>query len=66
MENLENIIRDKTGVEKEIELGGCSRIRSRKQNQSHSCSVICRFNLFKDRQNSLGKAEKSKNTGVYI
>ena len=31
MENLENIIRDKTGVEKEIELGGCSWIRSRKQ-----------------------------------
>ena len=53
----------------EVEIDRCHRVKSRNQSSQHQArrrSIICQFNNFKDKQQSLNNGKKLRDTGIYI
>lgn len=63
-EDLQNIIKDKLDIDKEIEIDRCHRAGKKQYNRPRT--IVCRITNFKDKQLILKNAKKLKNTGIYI
>ena len=68
-EKVQEVVENNLGFETEVEIDRCHQVKSRNQSgkyQGHPCTIICRFNQFKDKQQILNNAKKLRDTGIYI
>ena len=71
-EKVQKVIKDKLGIEDEVEIDRCHRMkksgkdRSNNERNSLPRTIICRLLRFKDKQRIIQSSKKLKNTGIFI
>ena len=71
-EKVQKVIKDKLGIEDEVEIDRCDRMkksgkdRSNNERNSRPRTIICRLLRFKDKQRIIQSSKKLKNTGIFI
>ena len=71
-EKVQKAIKDKSGIENEVEIDRCHRMkksgkhRSNNERNSRPRIIICRLLSFKDKQRIIQSSKKLKNTGIFI
>ena len=68
-EKVQEVLKNNLGFAAEMKIDRCHWVKSCNQSgqhQGHPCTIICRLNKFKDKQQILNNAKKLRDTDIFI
>ena len=71
-EKVQKLIKKKLGLENEVEIERCHRMKNKNKDQSNNerrsrpRTIVCKLLRFKDKQKIIQNSKKLKNTGIFV